>query len=82
MMGMNMAIFQATRRIPGEGVNSWNWKSVNDAFLNGAFFKAVGVVNGLAPYQKVQSFPVANVRDVTTLTRNAGAIRCSIRSRC
>ncbi|XP_019709583.1 pectate lyase 1-like [Elaeis guineensis] len=73
---------KATRRIPGEGVNSWNWKSVNDAFLNGAFFKAVGVVNGLAPYQKVQSFPVANVRDVTTLTRNAGAIRCSIRSRC
>lgn len=79
---MNMAMFQATMRMPGEGVNSWNWKSVNDAFVNGAFFKAVGVVKGLAPYKKLQSFPVANVGDVRMLTRDAGAIRCSIRSRC
>ncbi|XP_078156894.1 pectate lyase 1-like isoform X2 [Carex rostrata] len=71
---------KVTSRIAGVG-SSWNWRSVGDAFINGASFKQSG--RWIRPrYSREQSFRAESVTRVRALTRNAGAILCSARSRC
>ncbi|XP_073110250.1 pectate lyase 1-like [Elaeis guineensis] len=60
---------KATLRMPGKGANAWNWRSENDGFNNGAFFKEVGVVKARPGYRKHRSVPVGNVGEVRSLTR-------------
>ncbi|KAI3831196.1 hypothetical protein MKX03_033982 [Papaver bracteatum] len=61
---------------------SWNWSSVRDRFINGASFKQTGRRVASPRYNRDQSFPVANVGAVRSLTSSSGALRCTTRSRC
>ncbi|PIA46537.1 hypothetical protein AQUCO_01500229v1 [Aquilegia coerulea] len=61
---------------------SWNWRSVNDIFLNGAHFSQSGKDSAQPHYNRGQRFQVARARDVKSVTKSAGALRCSTRSRC
>ncbi|XP_072993316.1 probable pectate lyase 16 [Typha latifolia] len=72
---------KVTRRIPGK-FNSWNWQSVNDVFINGAFFKETGYGRVKPAYNRQQRFKVGSANAVRALTRNAGALRCSASARC
>ncbi|XP_078427376.1 pectin lyase-like superfamily protein [Wolffia australiana] len=65
----------------GQG-NSWNWASVGDRFMNGAFFVQTGTPRNAPGYNSQQNFPICRVNAVRALTRQAGALRCSERSRC
>ncbi|CAL9749197.1 unnamed protein product [Musa acuminata subsp. burmannicoides] len=74
---------KVTLRMVGEGGGtSWNWQSVNDAFLNGAFFRQAGSPVAAPRYNRRQVFPVARPADVRSLTSNAGALRCRTGRRC
>ncbi|WVZ95479.1 hypothetical protein U9M48_041239 [Paspalum notatum var. saurae] len=58
-----------------------DWVSVGDSFENGAFFKQTGA--RVRPnYNKRQAFPAAGAGEVRLLTKDAGALRCSIRTAC
>ncbi|XP_058100011.1 pectate lyase 1-like [Magnolia sinica] len=72
-----------TWREGGKGSGkSWNWQSVNDHFVNGAYFKQTGS-GGVAPrYNRYQRFKIASAGAVRTLTRSSGALRCFTRYRC
>ena len=59
---------------PGRGT-SWNLRSVNDAFVNGAFFREVGSA-GRPNYGPEEAFVAAGPNEVEALTRDAGALRC------
>ncbi|PKU81945.1 Putative pectate lyase 2 [Dendrobium catenatum] len=64
------------------GGERWSWKSVNDIFVNGAFFGETDH-KGLEPgYNLRQRFAVGKASSVRSLTKFAGALRCSLRSRC
>ncbi|RWV89328.1 hypothetical protein BHE74_00010838 [Ensete ventricosum] len=74
---------KVTLRMVGEGGGtSWNWQSVNDAFLNGAFFRQAGSPVAAPRYNRRQRFTVARPAAVRSLTSNAGALRCSTGGRC
>ncbi|XP_010253672.1 PREDICTED: putative pectate lyase 2 [Nelumbo nucifera] len=60
----------------GDGY-SWNWQSVKDVFINGAYFRQTGKRGTMPRYNRQQRFPVADARTVRSLTRSAGALRCS-----
>ncbi|KAM7471019.1 hypothetical protein LguiA_009202 [Lonicera macranthoides] len=60
---------------------SWNFRSVEDAFENGAHFDQTG--GGRRPnYTPEQVFKVADARTVRSIMRNSGALRCTKISRC
>ncbi|KAM7515935.1 hypothetical protein LguiA_005518 [Lonicera macranthoides] len=67
----------------GNGV-SWNFRSVEDMFENGAYFDQTGYVGGgIKPnYNNEQRFQVADARFVRGLTQFSGALRCPKLSRC
>ncbi|KAK8945919.1 putative pectate lyase 2 [Platanthera guangdongensis] len=61
---------------------SWRWRSVNDIFVNGAFFGDTDL-KGLEPgYNLRQGFAVGEAGTVKGLTKFAGALSCSTGSRC
>ncbi|ONK64043.1 uncharacterized protein A4U43_C07F21510 [Asparagus officinalis] len=60
---------------PGRGT-SWNLKSVNDAFINGASFRQVGSAGVSPHYKPDEAFAAGNPDQVHALTRDAGALRC------
>ncbi|XP_074566485.1 putative pectate lyase 2 [Curcuma longa] len=72
---------KATLRMDAGGVRamsaSWKWRSVNDAFVNGAFFRQTGTGPVRPPYGRKQRFRVARAKAVRALTRDAGALGCS-----
>ncbi|CAA6655708.1 unnamed protein product [Spirodela intermedia] len=53
-----------------------------DGFINGAFFVQTGTRGRGPGYDSQQRFPVSGVKVVRSLTRHAGALRCSEQSRC
>ncbi|KAM0948998.1 putative pectate lyase [Dioscorea sansibarensis] len=75
---------KVTARIGGRSSKSWNWVSLKDRFENKAYFKQSGRRASTNPgYNRMQRFRVANGNQVRALTRNAGALRCSVkRVRC
>ncbi|KAL5982983.1 hypothetical protein ACLOJK_017063 [Asimina triloba] len=67
----------------GGGGHTWNWQSVNDRFVNGAYFKQTGQTRSAGPrYNQDQRFSIASAGAVSGLAGSAGALRCSTRSRC
>ncbi|KAF3437567.1 hypothetical protein FNV43_RR20323 [Rhamnella rubrinervis] len=63
--------------------NSWNFYSVRDVFENGASFIQTGTVGGAKPnYNGQQNFRVVDAKSLRSLTRSAGALQCTKRSRC
>ncbi|KAK3123157.1 hypothetical protein QOZ80_8AG0624910 [Eleusine coracana subsp. coracana] len=71
---------KVTRRMPVSG-DEWDWHSIGDSFQNGAFFKQTG--SRVPPnYNKHQVFPAASSDQVRSLTKDAGALRCSVGSAC
>uniref|UniRef100_A0A2N9ECR9 Pectate lyase domain-containing protein n=1 Tax=Fagus sylvatica TaxID=28930 RepID=A0A2N9ECR9_FAGSY len=62
--------------------SSWNFYSVSDVFENGASFIQTGAVGAKPCYNREQVFPVADARTVRSLTKSAGVLRCTPRSRC
>ncbi|KAK3013507.1 hypothetical protein RJ639_010100 [Escallonia herrerae] len=57
---------------------SFNFKSVEDVFENGASFTQTHGGGGLKPnYNFEERFQVADARSVRSLTRSSGALRCS-----
>jgi pectate lyase len=69
-----------TRRMPVAG-DDWDWHSVGDSFQNGAFFTQTG--SRVPPnYNRHQAFPAAKSNEVTSLTKDAGALRCLVGSAC
>lgn len=58
-------------------VHSWKWKSKNDHFVNGAFFRQSGNVVAKPNYNRYQSFRVRNAGMVGSLTSSSGALRCT-----
>jgi pectate lyase len=72
-----------TRRMPAGDTagKEWHWHSVGDSFENGAFFQQMG--SRVRPnYNRHQAFPAASSSVVRSLTKDAGALRCSARSAC
>ena len=58
---------------------NWNWRSEGDIFLNGAFFVESG--------KKVTNFPKTDIKAqpgdaVSTLTKDAGPIKCIRNKAC
>ncbi|ONM37225.1 Pectin lyase-like superfamily protein [Zea mays] len=71
---------KVTRRMPFAG-RDWDWASVGDSFENGAFFKQTG--SRVQPnYNKHQAFAAASSNQVRSLTKDAGALSCSVGSAC
>ncbi|OVA10775.1 Pectate lyase/Amb allergen [Macleaya cordata] len=62
--------------------STWNWSSVKDRFVNGAYSSQRGNRVAKPRYNRDQSFPVSNVGAVRALTSSSGALRCTKRSRC
>ena len=56
--------------------------SMNDVFKNGARFIETGAGRVKPNYNREQVFLVADVRTVRSLTKSAGALRCTPQSRC
>uniref|UniRef100_A0ACD5ZCA9 Uncharacterized protein n=1 Tax=Avena sativa TaxID=4498 RepID=A0ACD5ZCA9_AVESA len=75
---------QVTRTMPAGEVagQELNWHSVGDSFENGAFFKQMGKRVRRPNYNRHQAFPAANSSEVRSLTKDAGALRCSASSAC
>lgn len=74
---------KVTRRMPvGDAAGKeWHWHSTGDSFENGAVFKQTG--NRVRPnYNKHQAFLAASSSEVRSLTKDAGALRCSARAAC
>ncbi|KAF7038046.1 hypothetical protein CFC21_048276 [Triticum aestivum] len=72
-----------TRRMPvGHAAGKdWHWHSSGDSFENGAVFKQTG--SKVRPnYNKHQAFPAVSASEVRSLTKDAGALRCSARAAC
>uniref|UniRef100_M8C0B6 Pectate lyase n=1 Tax=Aegilops tauschii TaxID=37682 RepID=M8C0B6_AEGTA len=72
-----------TRRMPvGDAAGEdWHWHSTGDSFENGAVFKQTG--NRVRPnYNRDQAFPAASSSEVRSLTKDAGALRCSAGAAC
>ncbi|KAK6928183.1 Pectate lyase [Dillenia turbinata] len=69
-----------------QGRTPWRVYSVNDVFENGAYIKKPPNANIQAKprpqYNREQFFRVVSGRFVRDLTKNAGALRCTPRSRC
>ncbi|TVU42378.1 hypothetical protein EJB05_08780, partial [Eragrostis curvula] len=71
---------KVTRRMPVAG-KDWDWHSVGDSFENGAVFKQTG--SRVPPnYNKHQAFPAAGADQVRSLTKDAGALTCSVGGAC
>ncbi|KAJ1266870.1 hypothetical protein BS78_07G012700 [Paspalum vaginatum] len=75
---------KVTWRMPAPaaaGNDDGDWVSVGDSFENGAFFKQTGA--RVRPnYNKHQAFAAAGAAQVRSLTKDAGALRCSVRAAC
>ncbi|XXG39468.1 hypothetical protein AAC387_Pa01g0421 [Persea americana] len=73
---------KVTWRGGGQGDRySWNWKSKNDHFVNGAFFRQSGNTVARPNYNRYQSFIVENAGMVRSITSSSGALSCT-RTRC
>ncbi|KAL5571063.1 hypothetical protein UlMin_020660 [Ulmus minor] len=66
----------------GKKEKSWRFFSVRDAFENGASFIQTGFGGAKTNYNRQQSFPVVDAQSVRSLTRSAGVLRCTQKSRC
>lgn len=61
---------------------SWRFYSVSDVFENGASFVQTAAGGAKPHYNHEQVFTVADARTVRSLTKAAGALRCTKRGRC
>lgn len=77
---------EVTRQMPARKgkalAKSWNLRSEHDAFENGAFFRKSGTGVASPRYNAHQRFMATSPGAVRSLTRNAGALRCSTKARC
>uniref|UniRef100_A0ACD5ZFT9 Uncharacterized protein n=1 Tax=Avena sativa TaxID=4498 RepID=A0ACD5ZFT9_AVESA len=73
-----------TRKMPDADVagQELHWHSVGDSFENGATFKQMGNRVRRPNYNRHQAFPAASSGEVRSLTKDAGALRCSATSAC
>ncbi|KAL3820734.1 hypothetical protein ACJIZ3_006639 [Penstemon smallii] len=69
---------EVTKRETNDDWKKWKWMSVNDVFINGAFFRPSGLTNDVPrpSYSQTQQFKVAEGSLVPGLTSNAGALLC------
>ena len=78
---------QVTKRI-NDGGNSyggplkWNWKSVGDSFMSGAYFTGSGAQTSAQAYAKATSCAARPAYLVSSMTSKAGPLSCSVGSRC
>lgn len=56
--------------------DGWFWQSVNDMFVNGAYFVPSGKGNALPMYNGGERFSVPNGNLVPAMTQDAGALPC------
>lgn len=68
---------QVTKRESSQDWKSWNWKSVNDMFLNGAYFVPSGMGSCAPNYTAAQAFAAAPGSSVPALTSDAGFLKCA-----
>ncbi|XP_015883363.2 probable pectate lyase 16 [Ziziphus jujuba] len=62
--------------------NSWKFYSVRDVFENGASFLQTGFQGAKPNYNRQQNFQVIDAKYLRSLTRSAGALRCTRKLRC
>ncbi|TKY69721.1 pectate lyase 3 [Spatholobus suberectus] len=67
---------------PGSEWKSWQWRSLNDAYLNGAFFVEGGPVLTDRPFSRKDMMTARPASYVRRLTRNAGSLRCTVGKPC
>ncbi|CDP04431.1 unnamed protein product [Coffea canephora] len=70
---------QVTRRDNAGGPNNWknwNWRSLDDVFVNGAYFVQSGNGSCYPNYNGSQVFTVASGDLVPSLTSDAGPLKC------
>lgn len=72
---------EVTKRETGGGSN-WNWRSVNDLFLNGAYFIQSGYGTSAPYYTERQRFTVHVGSFVPYLTSDAGRLNCGVGTSC
>ena len=78
---------QVTKRINDGGSSyggplKWNWKSVGDSFMSGAYFTGSGAQTSAQAYAKATSCAARPASMVTSMTSKAGPLSCSTNSRC
>ncbi|CAN6486476.1 unnamed protein product [Victoria cruziana] len=66
----------------GANLNPGNWVSVNDVLSNGAYFSESGKGAALPGYKPEEMFPSVGGDAVSSITRNAGVLRCMPGNRC
>lgn len=68
---------EVTKRdiVPGSDWENWTWRSQNDLFMNGAFFRQTGPPLKANPYPKqmIDAFPG---KYASELTRHSGPRKC------
>ncbi|XP_019432025.1 PREDICTED: pectate lyase-like [Lupinus angustifolius] len=55
---------------------NWQWRSINDEYMNGAFFRQAGPVLSNRPFSRKDMMSARPGSYVGRLTRYAGSIRC------
>ncbi|CAL5188701.1 unnamed protein product [Lathyrus oleraceus] len=68
---------EITKRGASEGEwKNWQWKSINDVYMNGAFFRQTGPLLTNRPFSKKDMIKARPGTYVGRLTRFSGSLRC------
>ena len=65
----------------GEWIN-WQWRSINDEYMNGAFFREAGSELKDRPFSSKDMITAKPGKIVGRLTRFAGALKCRVGRPC
>ncbi|KAL5100334.1 hypothetical protein RYX36_004661 [Vicia faba] len=74
---------EITKRDTSEGEwKNWQWRSINDVYLNGAFFRQGGPLLTNRAFSKKDMIKARPGTYVGRLTRFSGSLRCRTRNAC
>ncbi|RDX58229.1 putative pectate lyase P59, partial [Mucuna pruriens] len=67
---------------PEQEWKNWQWRSINDEYMNGAFFRQGGIPLTNRPFNRLDMISAKPGTHVGRLTRNAGCLRCIVGRPC
>ncbi|XP_061338814.1 probable pectate lyase 3 [Gastrolobium bilobum] len=67
---------------PEEEWSKWQWRSINDLYMNGAFFRQAGQELGSRPFSRLDMMTAKPASYVVRLTRYAGSRKCVVGKPC
>ena len=77
-------MLKVTKRVysPTEVWKNWQWRSINDEFINGAYFNQSGPELGERPFSRLDMITAKPGTFVRRLTRYAGTLGCRVGQPC